>query len=112
MYVIAYNISMKQIIYYVTEDGKCPYKIWFNKLDKVVKARIANRVLKLEEGHYGDCKKLSSDLSELRFKFGSGYRVYYTETENTIIILLLGGDKSTQSKDIEKSKEFIKDLKG
>ncbi len=103
---------MKELIYYKTSDGKCPFEIWFKKLDKTVQARIANRIVKLEEGHFGDCKRLSADLSELRFKFGSGYRVYFTETEQTIIILLLGGDKSTQSNDIEKAKIFIKELKG
>lgn len=111
MYVKTYNINIKQIIFYKTQDDKCPYYIWFNKLDKSIKARILTRLEKLEEGHYGDFKKLSNDLYELRCKFGSGYRIYFSEVENIIIIILCAGDKSTQSKDIEKAKLYIKDYK-
>ena len=102
---------MKHIIFYTTQDKKCPYHIWFNKLDKAIKTRIISRFEKLEEGHYGDYKKISSDLYELRCKFGSGYRIYFTEIENIIIIILCAGNKSTQSKDIEKAKLYIKDYK-
>lgn len=102
---------MKQIFYYTTEDGKCPYKDWLIKLDKSAQARVTSRIDKLEEGHYGDFKRLSSDLLELRLKFNSGYRIYFTESENTIVIILCAGDKSTQKKDIEKAKKIINKIK-
>lgn len=84
---------------------------WYNSLDKGIRKRIDMRIDKLEEGHYGDYKQLSSDLYELRCKFGSGYRIYFTEQENIIILILCAGDKSAQSKDIKKAKEIINEIK-
>jgi len=101
---------MKQIIYYKTKSGKCPYLDWYNNLDNDVKNRIRARLERLEEDNFGDCKKINRNLSELRFKFGSSYRIYYFEYENTIIILLTAGNKATQNKDIMKAKEYIADF--
>ncbi len=111
LYGIAYNIIMKQIVYYTTLDKKCPYLDWYNSLDKSIRKRIDMRIDKLEEGHYGDYKCISNDLFELRCKFGSGYRIYFTEEENVIVLILCAGDKSTQKKDIQKAKEIIKEIK-
>lgn len=72
-----------------------------------MRKRINQRILRLEDGNFGDFKKLSDDISELRFSFGKGYRVYYTEIENTIVLLINGGDKSAQSKDIKKAQELL-----
>ena len=102
---------MKEILTYKTKDGKCPFDIWMKSLDSSVKVRVSKRIERVEEGNYGDYKKLDNDISELHFKFGSGYRIYFTEADNVIIILLCGGDKSTQVKDIEKAKEYLQDLK-
>ncbi len=57
--------------------------------------------------NFGDSKKLSEDISELRFTFGKGYRVYYTVENNKIILLINGGDKTKQSKDMEKAHELL-----
>ncbi len=66
----------KEIIYYYTIDGKCPYKEWHNSFDKSIRFRIDKRVEKLEYGLYGDHKALqNSKLSELRLDFGKGYRI-------------------------------------
>lgn len=111
LYVTTYNIFMKQILYYTTEDGKCPYMIWYNSLDKSIRKRIDMRIDKLEEGYYGDKKSISKDLYELRFKCGSGYRIYYTEQDNIIIFILCAGDKSSQVKDIKKAKEILNKIK-
>lgn len=82
-------------------------------LDKITRKRISQRIDKIEEeNYYGDFKKLTNDLNELRFKFGSGYRVYYHETDNIVVLLLCAGDKSTQTKDIDKAKEYLKLWKG
>jgi len=62
----------------------------------------------LELGHFGDCKPISGGVSELRFMFGSGYRVYFGEWDKKIVILLCGGDKSIQERDIKKAKEYWK----
>ena len=67
------------------------------------------RVSRLQQGNYGDCEPVGEGVSELRLFFGSGYRVYFGEQENHIIILLCGGGKATQAKDIEQAKTFWKD---
>ena len=79
---------------------------WFRKLTYLrAKAKILLRIQRLETaGHYGDCKALGDGLMELRIHEGKGYRVYFKEEGNTIVILLLGGNKSTQQKDIEKAR--------
>ena len=82
------------------------YKKWFKNLkDAVTKARIIARVDRLAAGNPGDYRFLG-DISELRFSFGSGYRIYYKDTGKEIIILLCGGDKSTQQEDIAKAREI------
>ena len=101
---------MKQILTYNTIEGKCPFQDWFENLDNTLKVRIEKRMERIEEGNLGDYKKIDNDISELRFKFGSGYRIYFTESNDIIIILLCGGDKSTQEKDIKKAKKYYKDL--
>lgn len=84
LYVLAYNIFMKQIILYTSHNGRCYFEEWFESLDNSVKVRVIKRINQLEAGNCGDTKKLSPDLSELRLKFGSGYRIYYTETRKTM----------------------------
>ena len=101
---------MKESLAYKRNSNKCPFEDWFYKLDKTVQARIEKRLERVKEGNYGDFKRLDSDISELRFKFGAGYRIYFTEADNIIIILLCAGDKSTQAEDINKAKEYLKDL--
>ena len=81
------------------------FNTWFSKLkDKQTKARINVRLRRLELGHYGDCKAVGNDVRELRFFFGSGYRIYYTERNGEVVILLCAGDKSSQTTDIKKAK--------
>ena len=101
---------MKQykIEYLILQNGKAPIIEWLNSLDSVTRKRISQRILRMENGNFGDYKRLSIDVSELRFTFGKGYRIYYSETKNTIILLINGGDKSEQSKDIEKAHELLK----
>jgi len=81
------------------------YKNWLSKLkDGVARARIITRVDRLEEGNSGDSRSVGSGVVELRINFGPGYRVYYIQRGEIYILLLCGGDKSTQSKDIERAK--------
>lgn len=87
------------------------YKKWFEKLkDAVAKARILVRLRRMALGNFGEYKDLGDNVSELKFHFGPGYRIYYTERDGEIIILLAGGDKSSQSKDIAKAKELAANL--
>lgn len=87
------------------------YQDWFNKLqDKQVKARILVRIDRLQDGNAGDVAPVGEGVSELRLHFGSGWRVYYTERNGQIIILLAGGNKSTQAKDIKLAQTLARNL--
>ena len=68
--------------------------------------RISARVLRIEQNNFGDCKSVGDGVSELRFTFGPGYRVYYTLREGTVCILLGGGTKQRQKKDIATAKDL------
>jgi putative addiction module killer protein len=70
--------------------------------DKKATARILSRLATVRAGSMGDCKSLDGGLSELRIDFGPGYRVYFGQEGQTLVILLCGGNKSTQAKDINK----------
>jgi len=85
---------------------------WLKKLNDIKeKSKILFRIQKLEKDeHFGDCKPVGDGISELRINFAKGYRVYFKEKDGKIIILLIGGDKSSQIKDIEKAKEIWKKL--
>jgi len=77
---------------------------WLNKLkDGSVRQKVLARLARVENGNFGDCKQLAADLFELRFFFGGGLRIYYTIQGGLIVLLLAGGDKSTQVADIEKA---------
>ena len=90
-------------------NDKIPFIEWMDSLDKTTKARVQSRLTRLLENNFGDHKKIDNEISELRLKFGSGYRIYYTEVDNIIVLLINGGDKSTQSKDIEKAKSILQE---
>jgi len=84
---------------------------WLLKL-KDIKAKVAilRRITRMKQGNFGDTKGVGENISELRITTGAGYRVYYTIKKEKVILLLVGGDKSTQSKDIEKAKIIAKEL--
>ncbi len=105
--MIGYTISN-----YVDDNGKEPIKDWLKSLDGTTRKRILLRFDRLKDGNFGDYKQLDEYLYELRFTFGSGYRVYYTIKNNIIVLLINGGDKKSQVKDIKTAKEIITKLKG
>ncbi len=85
---------------------------WLNKIrDKRVLYRFDIRFNRVAKGNFGDVKRIDINLFEMRFFFGSGYRVYYTIQGRKIVLLLCGGDKSTQSRDIVKAKELLSQLR-
>jgi len=85
---------------------------WFRTLkDLRAKAKIIFRIQKIEtDGHFGDCKPVGNGIIELRINYAKGYRVYFKEQDSKIILLITGGDKSTQQKDIETAKEIWRNL--
>lgn len=97
---------MKEIRIFKTKDGKEPFLSWLNSIkDKIIKARIKRRIDRLYFGNEGDHKSVGDGVFELRMAFGSGYK------EDVIYILLLGGDKKTQTEDIKLAKEYWNQLK-
>jgi len=106
MYLLGYNIHMYKVK--KTEE----FNKWHSSL-KDIKAKIAvaRRIERMEQGNFGDTKSIGDNVSELRVDLGPGYRVYYLLNNKEIIILLVGGDKSTQTKDITKAKEMAKEYK-
>lgn len=87
------------------------YAEWFDDLrDRVAKVRIDIRVRRLSLGNPGDVKPVGEGVSELRVNVGPGYRVYYTQRGDTLVVLLAGGDKSTQDHDIRVAKSLARDL--
>jgi putative addiction module killer protein len=85
---------------------------WLRKIkDLRAKAKIIFRIQKLEQDeHFGDCEYVGEGIRELKINYAKGYRVYFVEKDGKVILLLVGGDKSTQSKDIEKAKNIWKSI--
>ena len=100
----------KTVIVYRSPAGNELFTDWLNSLrDPTTRRRIFKRLLRLEQGHYGDAKPVGSGVIELRFFFGAGYRVYFGEDGDTIVVLLCGGDKSSQGRDIERAQAYWKE---
>ena len=87
------------------------YEKWYDKLkDRKAKALIDIRLARLKNGNFGDVSPVGEGVSELRIHFGAGYRIYLIQDGETIIILLSGGDKSTQQSDIVRAKQIAKEV--
>jgi putative addiction module killer protein len=87
------------------------YLKWFEKLkDRRARARIAIRIRRVSLGNLGDAKPVGDGISELRIDYGPGYRVYFTQRNSQLIILLAGGDKTTQASDIQKAKKIALEI--
>jgi putative addiction module killer protein len=107
LYLIGYNLGM-----YIIEKTE-EFDKWLRKLkDLRAKAKILFRIQKIENNdHFGNCEPVGDGIRELKIDYAKGYRVYFKEIGGKIIILLIGGDKSTQQKDIEKAKEILTRIK-
>jgi len=100
------------LIVYQQEQGQRPFEKWLNSLrDKRAQARVAQRMLQVQKGTLGDWKPVGDGVFELRIDVGAGYRVYCGRHGNTLVVLLCGGDKGSQSSDIERAKDFWADWK-
>ncbi len=84
---------------------------WLKGLrDKSAQVRIGIRIRRVQDGNFGDHKSVGGGVSELRINVGQGYRVYYTIRDNTVVILLCGGDKSSQQQDIKRAQQMAREL--
>ncbi len=99
-----------KIEHYVNKAGVDVFLDWFNRLrDKQAKTSIERRIYRLELGQFGQVKALREGVWELKVDIGAGYRIYYAQVENTLVLLLCGGDKKSQDTDIDRAISYWKD---
>jgi len=97
---------------YLSPDGKCPFRNWLRSLkDAKTRARIRVRINRIRLGNFGDCKSVGSGVSEFRIDYGPGYRVYFGRVGEKLVLLLCGGTKKNQEKDIKLAKGYWYDYK-
>jgi putative addiction module killer protein len=97
----------REVRIYRTPDRREPYSLWFERLRDVrAKQKIQARIARIRLGNLGDTRSLGEGVHELKIDYGPGYRVYFGQDGTTIVILLCGGDKSTQSADIQTAKTY------
>lgn len=100
----------RELVIYQTATGGAPFEDWLNGLRDVQgRAIVRKRLNRVRLGNLGDAKPVGEGVFELRIDFGPGYRVYFGEDKGELVVLLCGGDKSTQSKDIKKAQEYWRD---
>ena len=97
---------------YETTDGNAPFIQWLRNLKDIrARAIIRTRINRIRVGNWGLRRSLGDGVWELKVDFGPGYRVYYGHENQQIVLLLVGGDKRSQARDIEKAKEYWNDFK-
>ena len=102
---MARAVKPHKVVIYADQNGIEPFSEWlYNLKDGLYRQRILSRIRRLEQGNFGDCEQIGEGLSELRLFFGPGYRVYFGREADSIVLLLCGGDKSSQKKDIKRAK--------
>ncbi len=97
-----------EVLYLETANGNSPYLEWEEKLDTTARATARIRINRVRLGNFGDCEPIkgTSGLYELRIHLGPGYRVYFGKIKETVVIILCGGDKRSQERNIKKAKEY------
>jgi putative addiction module killer protein len=101
----------RELRIFTTASGQRPFSLWLKSLDERVRAIVRNRLDRVALGNFGDTKPVGEGVQELRILEGAGYRVYYGIDGREIVLLLCGGDKSSQQKDIRNAKKYWKDYK-
>ncbi len=110
---MGYNRNMsisikKHLEIYTTMDGDQPFIEWLESVDNKTRYRIKECLDRVALGNFGDVKSLDDGVSELRLWFGSGYRIYFGQENNAVVLLLCGGDKKSQKKDIKRAIHYWK----
>lgn len=104
------DITPKSVLVYRTRDGRLPFDEWLRELrDANAAARVLARIGRIRRGNLGDCKPVGEGVSELRVDYGPGYRVYFGQAGQMVVILLCGGDKRTQDRDISQARKYWQD---
>ena len=106
------EVQPRDIQRYSTPDGKVPFSEWLDSLrDLKAKFKIERRLDQVGTGNFGHYRAVGEGVYELRVNYGPGYRIYFGQVEETIVLLLIGGDKSTQEQDIRKAKTYWTDYR-
>jgi len=104
------EVQPREIRRYIRPDGRIPFLEWYYALrDGKAQVKIDARLERVSLGNFGDYKSVGDGVYELRINYGPGYRIYFRQVGTTIVLLLCGGDKSTQEQDILKAKEYSTD---
>lgn len=107
----AFN-TPKEVVAFRAKDGQVPFEEWLDDLnDKKAVARILARLARVRQGNLGDSKPVGEGVSELRVDYGPGYRVYFGQKGQTLVLLLCGGDKRSQDSDIRLAKQYWQEYK-
>jgi putative addiction module killer protein len=105
--------TIYRLEYYLEDDGRAPFTVWLSNIhDRDAHARISARLNRLKLGNFGVFKALGDGVIELKIDYGPGYRIYYAMNGKTVVLLLIGGDKSTQKQDIKVAKAYWKRQQG
>ena len=97
---------MSKIVEYLDESGRSSFGEWFDRLDAQAALKVRRSVARMEVGNFGDSKSVGKGVLECRIDFGPGYRLYFGRDGDELVILLTGGTKRRQQKDIEKAQEL------
>ena len=100
---------VRAIVIYETASGKAPYQDWFEGLGKREQIIIDARLTRLRQGNLGSFRSVGNGVKELKIDFGPGYRIYFAEDGDKIVVLLCAGDKGSQSNDIREAQEYWAD---
>src|ERR1700682_182236 len=102
---------MPEIRYYVAPSGLQPFAAWVADLDPVARAKVTRAIVRLEQGNFSNVKSVGEGVLEYRIDFGPGYRVYFGPDGDTLVILLTGGTKKRQERDIDAAHAYWRDYK-
>lgn len=102
---------MFEVVVYETEEGRAPFDEWFNALNTQAALVVTAAIARIETGNLGDVKPVGQGVSERRIPFGPGYRLYFGQDGEKLVVLLTGGTKKRQSKDIEQAQAYWADYK-
>ena len=102
---------MKRVVQYERRDGSCPFAEWFDGLEARAALKVRTAMARIETGNLGDVKPVGEGVSERRIDYGPGYRLYFGQDGDELIVLLVGGSKKRQQKDIEQAKALWAEYK-
>ena len=102
---------MPEIRYYVAPSGLQPFAVWFADLEPVARAKVTRAIVRLEQGNFSNVKTVGEGVLEYRIDFGPGYRVYFGRDGEALVILLTGGTKKRQQRDIDAAHAYWQDYK-